>query len=164
MDALYVCMYICVWVYWRDGNKFKYVYIHVCMFDRNSYLCCMQFRWCVCKYLRLFLCMYQVVIRLWRFLGGRGHGNSDWLQFCARLGHVDSSPSTWKRTHSQATLQDRYCHHTGLLSRRLSSRSLLCIYIHIMHGLACGYDWMYVCMYVCMYYCTIPVQDSIYTY
>jgi hypothetical protein len=144
VSTMYVCMYVC---------------IHVCMFNRNNYLRSMRFRWCVCNYLRLFLCVYQVVIRLWRFLGGRRrHGNSDWLQYCARLGHVDSSPSRRDRTHSQAPLQVRYCYHTGLLSRRLFSRSLLGIYIHNMHGLACGYDWVYVCMYecaisICMYVC-----------
>ena len=95
---------------------------------------------------------YQVVIRLWRFLGGRGYGNSDWLQYCAGLGHVDSSPLTWN-AHTYRLLS-RIGSATILgysLGGSSFSRSLLYIYIHIMHGLACGFDWFNVCMYVCMY-------------
>ena len=39
LNHLYVCMnicmyvlYICVWVYWGDGNKFMYVCMYVCMY------------------------------------------------------------------------------------------------------------------------------------
>ena len=127
--CMYVFMYVCI-----------FICMNVCAYMYVPMICCMRFRWYVCKYLWLFLCVYQVLIRLlWRFPGGRRHGNSDWLLYCARLGRVHLSSSRRDRKHSQATLQDRYCHHTGLLSRRsrwLLIISLFCTYTHIMHRLA----------------------------
>ncbi len=43
-------LYICVWVYWVDGNKFMYVCMYVCMYV-STHLCLF-----VCMYVCMYVC------------------------------------------------------------------------------------------------------------